>query len=53
MTPKVKVKVKKEVMAKGEMTGKLYPKKKLDEIQTKMADNLDKLSGKGKYYKKK
>ena len=35
MTPKVKVKVKKEVMAKGEMTGKLYPKKELDMMEKK------------------
>jgi hypothetical protein len=36
-------------MVKGEMTGKLYPKAEMDKREDKMADMLDRQSGKGKY----
>lgn len=42
MTPKVKVKVKKEAMGKGEMTGKSYPKKELDKMEKRFSDGMQK-----------
>ena len=42
MTPKVKIKVKKEVMGKGEMTGKSYPKKELDKMKKGFEDSMQK-----------